>query len=378
SSTEANDTRLFVTIDTTNLTGEHYIGLASVISASTGGGSGQYAYAYAYNIYGLYDENIYFSNYSLKSDEGVRASNKSITYGGYFPSVCDFGNKLLVAYREASEHLSYNGKIMLLSSSNGGSSFSESTVLSISGRDYRDPELFVYKNKLVLRTFYRIDGTTEGTIQFLTSDDGVTWSEPITITPPLGTFARASGTIVTDANGVLIAGAYAKDDAFHPFLIMTEDLVNFETKILTDGEGNVFDGNETTCLFLNDGYYAFVRHNTSTEKGYLLKFDTSFVFKKKYAVNTVLNGMRALKISENECLITTRQYTSSADTPQRTAMFKFNNLSGFYPTALSLGGGTDTGYASIVKIGDTVYVAFYRDKYIFLRTYLYDDLSGAF
>jgi len=157
-------------------------------------------------------------NKTYVSNSDLADNNSNITTSTFdsFGFLCQsLTNKIFMFYREATGHVSNDGKIVMRTSTDGGKTFSGTTIIhsEVAGIDCRNVGggvtptgriiIFFLKVNNVVPTFY-----SQGTMY--SDDDGVTWS---TYTPqayPVGsTFYSPYGNMLTIANGRLLLPYYA-------------------------------------------------------------------------------------------------------------------------------------------------------------------------
>ena len=297
-----------------------------------------------------------------------------------FPSIAKFNNKLYVAFREGATHTTLDGVIKIRISEDYGKTWSSESfiVLSSDGRDYRDPQLIVFNNKLVLRAFYRTT-TSVRHIIFKVSEDGTNWASGIQITPPDGfSYAGASGTMI-ERNGTLISTAYTYPHACSVFVITTKDLINFNTKLVLDARVQGFGASETTIDYLQGKYRIFCRPSPEDSMDWFVcRLDENFNLENIQVKNGTLNGPRSLSIDDYNCLLSYRDNSDSRN--QKIVITKTDRNGNEYKNILlEHENSTDSGYYDLKRDGDKVYGVFYRkddsNNYnIHFRLYNFNEL----
>ena len=297
-----------------------------------------------------------------------------------FPSIAKFNNKLYVAFREGTTHTSIDGVIKIRTSTDEGKTWSSESqiVLSSDGRDYRDPQLIVFNNKLVLRAFYRMNTSTRH-IVFKVSEDGEVWESGIQVAPPSGfSYAGASGTMI-ERNGTLISTAYTYPHTCSVFVITTTDLVNFNTKLVLDAEREGFGASESTIDYLQGKYRIFCRPSPEDSMDwFVIRTDDDFNLENIQVKSGTLDGPRSLSINEYNCLLTYRDNNDQRN--QKIVITKTDRNGNEYKNILlEHENSTDSGYYDLKLDGDNVYGVFYRkdesNNYnIHFRLYSYNEL----
>ena len=297
-----------------------------------------------------------------------------------FPSIAKFNNKLYVAFREGATHTTLDGVIKIRISEDYGKTWSSESfiVLSSDGRDYRDPQLIVFNNKLVLRAFYRTT-TSVRHIIFKVSEDGTNWASGIQITPPDGfSYAGASGTMI-ERNGTLISTAYTYPHACSVFVITTKDLINFNTKLVLDARVQGFGASETTIDYLQGKYRIFCRPSPEDSMDWFVcRLDENFNLENIQVKNGTLDGPRSLSIDDYNCLLSYRDNSDSRN--QKIVITKTDRNGNEYKNILlEHENSTDSGYYDLKRDGDKVYGVFYRkddsNNYnIHFRLYNFNEL----
>lgn len=120
--------------------------------------------------------------------------------------------RLLVAYRESVAHINQDGRIMVVSSSDGGRTWSSPTLAVDTSIDDRDPKLVQLRDGTVLMNFFRTDwtgyppgpATLVGTFVVRSTDGGSSWSAPVKV-----------GTAMDGPSDVVVGAYYAGHAATH-------------------------------------------------------------------------------------------------------------------------------------------------------------------
>lgn len=320
----------------------------------------------------------YISSSNLNSYFGKQIASSSNSLA--FPSIAKFNNKLYVAFREGATHTTLDGVIKIRVSENDGKTWSSESfiVLSSDGRDYRDPQLIVFNNKLVLRAFYRTT-TSVRHIIFKVSEDGTNWASGIQITPPDGfSYAGASGTMI-ERNGTLISTAYTYPHACSVFVITTKDLINFNTKLVLDARVQGFGASETTIDYLQGKYRIFCRPSPEDSMDwFVIRTDDNFKLENIQVKKGPLDGPRSLSIDDYNCLLSYRDNSDSRN--QKIVITKTDRNGNEYKNILlEHENSTDSGYYDLKRDGDKVYGVFYRkddsNNYnIHFRLYNFNEL----
>ncbi len=130
---------------------------------------------------------------------------------------------LYVVYRSATNHNSMDGVVAMQSSSDNGTTWTapvtifNPTVVFAETADARDPRISALSTgRLIINVFVRdntdaVDGSQSYTLY--SDDNGATWSSPVELAADGDYFdLRVSGYIIEQANGDLLCPAFTEDD----------------------------------------------------------------------------------------------------------------------------------------------------------------------
>lgn len=141
----------------------------------------------------------------------------------YFPDITRLHDGQLIAvYREGTDHVSQDGRILLSRSRDGGKHWSTPVVAVDTSLDERDPKITQLRDGTVLLNFFisnwdvtpNESGIAEMVVR--STDDARHWSEPVQIgdslhgTDPTSGWRAGHGEILQLPNGDLLAPLYGK------------------------------------------------------------------------------------------------------------------------------------------------------------------------
>lgn len=128
--------------------------------------------------------------------------------------------RLLVAYRESTAHISQDGRIMVVHSTDDGRTWSSPALAVDTPIDDRDPKLVQLRDGTVLMNIFRTDwtgypagpATIAGTFVARSTDRGASWSEPVKV-----------GTAMDGPSDVIVGSYYAGHAASHGPIVELPD-----------------------------------------------------------------------------------------------------------------------------------------------------------
>lgn len=212
--------------------------------------------------------NFLMSNYFIDTIKDGRAdvSENTITSANSkhnaFTSMVKYNNKYVVVYRVGESHVDYNGKLVMKTSDDGVIWSEETIILSQNNYDFRDGQLIVFDNKLVLRYVRRndIDNTDADIRKCFTiyTNDLINWSTPVEMVNPIGERSASRGNM-TIKDGELYSVNY--DLWSGTYLLKTSDLSNWSVV----KNHLLYETNETSILWTGSKFIALFRMTDDTK-----------------------------------------------------------------------------------------------------------------
>lgn len=148
---------------------------------------------------------------SVTEPDVIVATGVPGTANTYFPSMelLDDG-RLAVVYYSSPTHEGSNGKIMMTESEDNGQTWSAPVAIIDTPEDDRDPSIAELGDGTLLVSWFTYNNTTaERKVRVARStDDGATWSAPITVGTHLAATAAVTSKAVELSNGDLLLPIY--------------------------------------------------------------------------------------------------------------------------------------------------------------------------
>ncbi len=183
-----------------------------------------------------------------------------------FTSIARFGGVTYIAFRSATTHLAFDGKIVILRSQDN-STWSVAARIGDSPLDFRDPRLIVFKGRLHLYFFAR--NPENKIIPFLTTSvDGIAYDTP----RQLEQIPLVWG--LTQFDGLLYGSSYEMmENVFRPALYSSSDGETWEKKFTFPFMGTEtaidFDENGTLWALVRDSCYGCIPTLCSLNRPYV-------------------------------------------------------------------------------------------------------------
>ncbi|NUT38267.1 MAG: exo-alpha-sialidase [Hamadaea sp.] len=142
----------------------------------------------------------------------------------HFPdAIAVADGRVLCAYRESTGHVRADGRIMLVTSADGGRTWSEPRAVVDGPHDDRDPKLAVLADGTVLLSYFVLEWhprpepfTVHGTYVTRSVDGGRTWTAPESVGAPDLSWAVSHGAAVELPGGDVLLPLYGRDRAAGP------------------------------------------------------------------------------------------------------------------------------------------------------------------
>ncbi|MEK7409670.1 MAG: exo-alpha-sialidase [Acidobacteriota bacterium] len=277
-----------------------------------------------------------------------------------FTDLIRYRRRWYCAFREAAAHVSPDGALRILTSGDGRR-WASSALVSVPGRDLRDPKLAVTPDgRLMLTTYSVLRGSAEVPAESLVwfSPDGGRWDGPARIGDPNFWLWR-----VTWHKGVAYSIGYGEKITR---LYSSRDGVKFDTLV-----PKLFDAgypNETAIRFLDDGTaLCLLRRDGKDVNSALLGTarppyrDWSW---KDLGVRA--GGPNMIRLKDGRIVAAVRLY----DGKVRTALCWLSPAAGKLQEFLTLPSGGDTSYAGLVWHDGLLWVSYYSSHEGKTRVYL--------
>lgn len=264
-----------------------------------------------------------------------------------FPSLCRFRNRLYLAFRSGTRHLTFDGAIRLLVSEDEGTHWREQKLFRASG-DLRDPRLAEIAGELHLFSGMRTphpERKWQVTTRHWISADGLHFREAELAGLHPGTFLWS----IVSRNNLHVGAGYLHD------LRSNRQLATLYRS--SDGCSWEFwrdlpvPGNETALDFGEDGTLYGIIRNEEPPAFLPTFFSLSPAGSAEYhRMKLPLQGVMLRRIGEH-LLVAARRWDPPGRQNLRCELFGCDRNGGLYPLA-ALPSGGDCSYATCVKRND--------------------------
>jgi predicted neuraminidase len=238
-----------------------------------------------------------------QADDGLKA---------HFPDVVTLDDgRLLAAYREGIGHISPDGRISVVESSDGGQTWGAPRVAVDGPYDDRDPKMARLADGTVLLSYFVLEWQTppkhsdHGTHVRRSTDGGRTWSEPALVGSP---WWASHGAAVELPDGDLLLPVYARPpgEKWHRAVVVRS----------TDGgrtwpaasevvlaAGDEFHFQEPTLTVLDGQIVALIR--TTSDRAWMCRStDNGHTWSEPRPTDMAASSHHALPLSTGEVLVT--------------------------------------------------------------------------
>jgi hypothetical protein len=271
-----------------------------------------------------------------------------------FTDLVRFGGHWYCAFREGESHVSDDGKLRLIRSSDGAEWVSVA-LMDWDGGDVRDAKLSVTGDgQLMLNGAVRflepVDGSVHQSVTWL-SPDGETWSEAHACPSGLGTWRWS----VTWHKGVAYSFGYSgKDKA--GCLYRSADGKTWET-VVDDVYPDVESyGNETSLVFMDDdAAYCLLRRDEGSRTAMLGVSHPPYTDWDWRDLGVGIGGPKMIHADGLGFLAVVRLY----DEKVRTSLCRIDDETARLDELIPLPSGGDTSYAGMVVHEGVLWISYY-------------------
>lgn len=272
-----------------------------------------------------------------------------------FTDMVRFKGRFICAFREGKGHVSPEGALRLIESSDGRE-WRSAALLRDSRGDLRDPKLSITPdNRLMLIGAIAFPKPAEVTHRSLAwfSDDGRDWSEPVYIGEPNIWLWRAAWR-----KGNCYGVGYAVDGRELTRLYKSENGKNFEVLVpelfskAAHGKGYP---NEAALLFENNTAWCLLRRDADSGSAQLGQSSAPYKDWQWRDLGIRIGGPQMIRLPSGEVIAAARLYDGGA----RTSLIWVDLENAKLDEALKLPSGGDTSYPGLVWHGGALWVSYY-------------------
>ena len=299
-----------------------------------------------------------------------------------------FNDKYVLVYRKGSDHNSFDGKIVMRTSTDMQIWSDETIILQETGKDYRDINLIVFSNKLVLKYVKRW-GDDKRKVYINYTTDLSTFNNEVEL-PTIESGYCASRGDMAIYNNELYCILYGMWDG--TYLVKSSDLSswNIVTKLLPNTD-------EASIVYNNDNYNAdenkFIAIFRQTSTG----FTGNFIYGQSYdginwsykemSIKAHCPTIKILQISNYSrvlCVLYRNPSYLKSGLCRSYYLMSFMDVNGNLlrnPYSLFYSTNTfDIGYGDMVIDNDNMYICYYKGNgsnkaNIYINTIYYDDVK---
>ena len=271
-----------------------------------------------------------------------------------FTDLTRFGNVWYCAFREGEGHVSDDGRLRLLRSSDG-KEWTPAALMAWPGGDVRDAKLSVTADAQLMlngavRFLQPVDGNKHQSVTWL-STDGVTWTAPYACPSGLGTWRWS----VSWHDGIGYSFGYSgKDEG--GCLYGTRDGKTWDVvrdDVFPDASSYP---NETSLVFLGDGTgYCLLRRDKGSCSALLGRSHAPFTRWEWQDLGVRIGGPKMIRLSAGRFLAAVRLH----DEQVRTSLCQVDVETGAIAECLKLPSGGDTSYAGLVEHDGRIWASYY-------------------
>ena len=272
-----------------------------------------------------------------------------------FTGLTRFNDQFYCTWREASSHVSADGKLRVVRSADG-INWTSVALIAGAGTDLRDSKIEVTPdNRLILHACEKFPDGTSPLRRNLAwfSTDGTTWSDPVYIAEDDIWFWKHTWHQDT-GYGV----GYATASPYFARLYTSTDATSWTTHVATlNNNGYV---NESSIVFMPDATaHCLLRRDSGTNTALLGTAPPPYTNWIWQDLGIRIGGPEMIRMPDDRLLAAVRLYSGSGWTPARTSLCWIDPQAGTLTEALTFPSGGDTSYAGMVWHDNRLWISYY-------------------
>ncbi len=272
-----------------------------------------------------------------------------------FTDLIRYRDRWYCVFREGSGHVSPDGALRILTSTDG-KKWESAALITSSGSDLRDAKITITpEGQLMLSGAAALGDQSKYSHQSMAwfSNDGTTWSDPYPIGDPNYWLWRT-----TWHNGKAYSMGYHCQTPKNLRLYISEDGKLFET--LADTVVHENYPNETSLVFSGDTAFCLLRRDGQPSQNGLIGMAHPPYTKWQWKdLDVRIGGPHMIRLPDGRFLAAVRLYKTGNGPPTRTSLCWINPEAGTLTEALTLPSGGDTSYPGLVFHEGVIWVSYY-------------------
>jgi len=294
---------------------------------------------------------------------GVRRISKPASHCAFTDLIADpfdeSQSTLLCCYRQATNHVSADGVVVVVTIDKDSFKVRRKTVLSENNADLRDPKFSLNGNRLILTAYAKTQiegGQVQTQMQSYFSTTGQSWSGK-------NSFGKNGWWLWNHDWFGSEAYGFAYNQSSNTLSLYKGDptrtmLLHKNAAFCLNKQGKGYP-NESTILFDDEGYASvFLRRDADT---FSAQFGTSkppYTKWNWHDLGIYIGGPATVALSENLYIVAGR-HVDWGSHQFTTKIWLFNSKTKTLSELQTLPSGGDTSYPGLVIEGDNLYVSYY-------------------
>ena len=271
-----------------------------------------------------------------------------------FTDLIRYKNRWFCVFREGKEHVSPDGALRIITSTDGNQ-WKSAALITSSEMDLRDAKITVTPdNRLMLTGAGALHDKSVNTHQSLAwfSDDGIDWSKKHYIGDHDFWLWRT-----TWHNGTAYSMGYGTNQQKALRLYHSKDGKSFKP-LVNDLEITSYP-NETAIVFSGDTAFCLLRRDGEQKSGLLGISHPPYTNWNWKNLKTRIGGPQMIQLPDGRLLAVVRLYGGNNWHPARTSLCWINPDTGTLEEVLELPSGGDTSYAGMYIYDGILWVSYY-------------------